>query len=730
MPSSDESLLDQIGAWFQNTFPANRVELQQSRQAGMVPLAPERCPVTGLVQRVPMRNQVVVRPDALPIQSPPSTASAFVDEPPTRAEADEAAVDKETGAVSDKEEEEEEQDENGHEHHNGQCTRFWEAATIRPARVVPARRDECWWERPLADAGGSARQGKPESSQLLAAAEKRAAVMAVAELAAARREAAQSVAASSKPAKGLKMADFGSRPRPPYTDAFIATGWKARKPPPCSPGQGGQRESSFIFDEVVNVALVQEDAAERAARENDGYGLSTVAPVMRERAYAIGKVPRPPTWQPHTKIYTEQVAVSLGFTPAWWEKYTDITAAASEPLARKRSADPSDAPPPVPVASAAPPTTAAGTGTGANHRRDGKSATSDSKSVSAVEEEATGAGPAGSEINGEINGRSPTPASGRRKKYSLLVVTRDGRRVDTSMFSEEEAQLVARVQGYGKVGVPNAAHSSVANNAVARSVVQEVVQGALVHESPRGEAQQQGKQHGTRQQGQGRQQRKQQGKQQGGRGVPKSSVAAPLVAANGAARSGVTGAPSDRFARRATEGAGTGVASRAPTGAGKGAASSVEQLAPAVAASAAPAQGTSAALPSSYSSAVAVPRLGLPTDASGFPIGAGVPVCETWKQSDEYRYMHIDYKSHTPLSSARAQSSTPRHSRRLSVTSGSRGPSSGLAEPKPVTRPSSARRSSTSGSAQQPSHSARPASARPGCPRPASARGKLESVQL
>ena len=81
------------------------------------------------------------------------------------------------------------------------------------------------------------------------------------------------------------------RPVKPYRDAFLR---HVKQPPtprwPAGDHPGARMASTFTHDDVENWALADDGHSEL---ENEGAGLTTVAPVMRERAYDVGLTPRP-----------------------------------------------------------------------------------------------------------------------------------------------------------------------------------------------------------------------------------------------------------------------------------------------------------------------------------------------------------------------------------------------------------------------------------------------------
>jgi hypothetical protein len=70
---------------------------------------------------------------------------------------------------------------------------------------------------------------------------------------------------------------FGTRPAPPYRDAYRRA--SPRLPPAPRQPPDARDASSFVHVTVANGALLRDG---HGARENDGVGLTTVAPVMRE----------------------------------------------------------------------------------------------------------------------------------------------------------------------------------------------------------------------------------------------------------------------------------------------------------------------------------------------------------------------------------------------------------------------------------------------------------------
>ena len=142
--------------------------------------------------------------------------------------------------------------------------------------------------------------------------------------------------------------------------------------------------------------------------EEETKGLSVVAPLLRDRnlARTVG------TWDAPVRLYTESLGHALGID---WTKYMDRLEAES--------------------------------------------------STSSAPSSARGGAPCGGcASSAGAGGTAPNSArgSGDTSARKRIAYTRDGRRIDNTMRSDEEANLIERVQGHSCLTPPSASHPSVA----------------------------------------------------------------------------------------------------------------------------------------------------------------------------------------------------------------------------------------------------------------------------
>lgn len=236
--------------------------------------------------------------------------------------------------------------------------------------------------------------------------------------------------------------------------------------------------SSFAHTHVENAPL--QNAAAHASSENEGFGLTTAAPVMRNRAWEIGVVPAPLAWESPVMLHTENLAQALGLD---WSKYHERMLGRSTPPSEAAvDADldtESDAvaprPPPAALSMAV---TSQMSKLGHAHGMGARAGASAAHGTVEGEGEIEGGGwisiegeeppepppppktaerprspamprrggsppaPAGPGPGASPHRAAPPP-SGHKKD---VVITRDGRKVDVGMFNDGQAGLLARVQ--------------------------------------------------------------------------------------------------------------------------------------------------------------------------------------------------------------------------------------------------------------------------------------------
>ena len=286
---------------------------------------------------------------------------------------------------------------------------------------------------------------------------------------------------------------FGDRPSAPFRDAF------RRKPrPKDTPGDSKPSPSTFIHPCVTPLSTVQSapvvtgeiDVKYYAEPSNHAdISMVPVAEVMRQRAQAIGLIDSPQEeWDAPVRVMTESLGQVLGMD---WPKYA-AAMSSSEPTAEHRlrlKINRLDAL----VASETEEGGGAGGGAGAGGGEEGAGGGASSQRAAAPGSSRSAAQPPASQrgVSGEPTKQGPAASarlppsprggeggagSSRRggggsarsgkggggSARAKKTYTRDGKLIDTSMRSAQEAALIERVQGHSTLAPPTTQHPSIA----------------------------------------------------------------------------------------------------------------------------------------------------------------------------------------------------------------------------------------------------------------------------
>lgn len=290
---------------------------------------------------------------------------------------------------------------------------------------------------------------------------------------------------------------FGSKPQAPYRDAFR----RHPKRQLSSQSVGARDTSTWVHTHVENTPLQRAEAL--AARENDGVGLTTTAPVMRKRAWEIGEMPHPTKWEPPVVIKTPELASAIGLC---WAKYHERLGLPSTPGEDTGRGTPDEGGPPSATLSIAVTSKMSQNGhtlgmnlsssgtrtTWTEINEDGHCPTGhwiyEVKVGQWSTDESSEPLPTRAPLSNSTVGKAPTPAAAaaaitaavltrravnpiekpnqaeKPKAEKTFVITRDGRRLDVGMRTATDVELLARVQGHATLKPPSTAHPSIGSD--------------------------------------------------------------------------------------------------------------------------------------------------------------------------------------------------------------------------------------------------------------------------
>ena len=265
---------------------------------------------------------------------------------------------------------------------------------------------------------------------------------------------------------------------------------------------GARDTSTWVHTHVINTPLQRAEAL--AARENDGVGLTTTAPVMRKRAWEIGEMPHPTKWEPPVVIKAPELASAIGID---WAKYHERlglrkplpTGEGTPGEDTGRAGTPDEGGPPSATLSIAVTSKMSQNGhtlgmnlsssgtrtTWTEINEDGHCPTGhwiyEVKVGQWSTDESSELLPTRAPLSNSTVGKAPTPAAAaaaitaavptRRavdpiekpnQAEKTFVITRDGRRLDVGMRTATDVELLARVQGHATLKPPSTAHPSIA----------------------------------------------------------------------------------------------------------------------------------------------------------------------------------------------------------------------------------------------------------------------------
>ena len=204
--------------------------------------------------------------------------------------------------------------------------------------------------------------------------------------------------------------------------------------------------SSSTFALAVATGAYQ--LGEQPGEDEAGAGVSLVAPILRERNLGNSLE----AWDQPVRLHTEALSSALGID---WTKYNaNLEAEASAPAAASaRGSGPASS-----RAKGKDGTSKDGAGKSAKSAKSGsgKDSSGLNSPVAVMANTLAGDGGRGKATTSPPGQRGNADKSPRRKAY-----TRDGRMIDISMRSEEEASMIERVQNHSTLSVPSASHPSV-----------------------------------------------------------------------------------------------------------------------------------------------------------------------------------------------------------------------------------------------------------------------------
>jgi hypothetical protein len=272
---------------------------------------------------------------------------------------------------------------------------------------------------------------------------------------------------------------IGSKPQAPYRDAFR----RHPKRQLSSQSVGARDTSTWVHTHVINTPLQRAEAL--AARENDGVGLTTTAPVMRKRAWEIGEMPHPTKWEPPVVIKAPELASAIGID---WAKYHErlglrkpLPTGEGTPGEDTGRGTPDEGGPPSATLSIAVTSKMSQNGhtlgmnlsssgtrtTWTEINEDGHCPTGhwiyEVKVGQWSTDESSEQLPTRAPLSNSTAGKAPTSQAEKPKAAEkTFVITRDGRRLDVGMRTATDVELLARVQGHATLKPPSTAHPSIA----------------------------------------------------------------------------------------------------------------------------------------------------------------------------------------------------------------------------------------------------------------------------
>jgi len=265
---------------------------------------------------------------------------------------------------------------------------------------------------------------------------------------------------------------IGSKPQAPYRDAFR----RHPKRQLSSQSVGARDTSTWVHTHVINTPLQRAEAL--AARENDGVGLTTTAPVMRKRAWEIGEMPHPTKWEPPVVIKAPELASAIGID---WAKYHErlglrkpLPTGEGTPGEDTGRGTPDEGGPPSATLSIAVTSKMSQNGhtlgmnlsssgtrtTWTEINEDGHCPTGhwiyEVRVGQWSTDESSEPLPTRAPLSNSTAGKAPTSQAEKPKAAEkTFVITRDGRRLDVGMRTATDVELLARVQGHATLKPPS-----------------------------------------------------------------------------------------------------------------------------------------------------------------------------------------------------------------------------------------------------------------------------------